>query len=50
MLTELEADGKIEVLDNDGQSPKSAQARRKHKGKPTLAKDYLVRKAQTPLK
>jgi three-Cys-motif partner protein len=50
MLIELEADGKIEVLDKDGQSPKSAQARRKNKGKPTLAKDYFVRTAQTPLK
>ena len=42
-LLELEAVGKIEVLSKDGMNVVSAIARRKHKGRPTLAKDYFVR-------
>jgi len=42
-LLELEAAGKIEVLGKDGKNVMAAEARRKWKGKPTLAKDYFVR-------
>ncbi|MBL8735242.1 MAG: three-Cys-motif partner protein TcmP [Planctomycetes bacterium] len=44
-LLQLEADGKIEVLANDGATPCPPQSRRPHKGKPTLAKakGYFVR-------
>lgn len=42
-LLELEAKGKIEVLDKDGRTPKPASKRRRHKGKPTLGEGYYVR-------
>jgi three-Cys-motif partner protein len=42
-LLELEADGSIEVLSKDGKNVVGVEARRKWKGKPTLARDYFVR-------
>lgn len=43
LLLELEREGKIEVLDKAGKTVVSVDARRKIRGKPTLAKDYYVR-------
>jgi hypothetical protein len=45
-LLELEAAGKIEVLGKDGRTPKPAEARKKHKGKPTLGEGYFIRLRQ----
>jgi three-Cys-motif partner protein len=42
-LLELENTGDIEVLSKDGKNVVPVNARRKFKGKPTLAKDYYVR-------
>jgi len=43
ILLELEAEGKIEVLSNDGKNVTGVESRRKFKGKPTLGKDRFVR-------
>jgi three-Cys-motif partner protein len=40
-LFELEAEGKIVVLDKNG-APTTAKTRRPHKGKPTLSKDCVI--------
>lgn len=45
-LLELETEGMIEILDKDGRNVVSANARKRHKGRPTLGKDYLVRLAK----
>lgn len=42
-LLELESEGKIEVLGKDGRNVVNVNARRKIKGKATLARDYYVR-------
>ena len=42
-LLELERDGKVEVLDKAGNNVVSVNARRKFRGKATLAKDYYIR-------
>lgn len=42
-LLELESEGRIEVLDKKGNNVVNVDARRKIKGKATLAKDYYVR-------
>ena len=42
-LLELEASDQINVLSKDGKNVVNVNARRKIKGKPTLAKDYCVR-------
>lgn len=43
-LLELENEAKIEVLDKQGKNVVPVLARRKYKGKPTLANDYFVRR------
>jgi hypothetical protein len=42
-LLKLEGEGKIEVLNKDGNTVISAATRPKRNNKPTLAKDYYVR-------
>jgi three-Cys-motif partner protein len=42
-LLELESTGDIEVLSKDGKKVVTVNARRRPKGKPTLARDYYVR-------
>jgi hypothetical protein len=46
-LLELENDRKIEVLGKDGNNVVPVNARRRPKGKATLAKDYYVRLANS---
>ena len=43
-LLQLEREGRIEVLSKDGKDVVSFEKRRQIKGKPTLAKDYFVRR------
>jgi len=46
ILLELEAEGKIEVLDKDGRLVLGVDARPTRNNKPTLAKDYYIRRNQ----
>jgi hypothetical protein len=45
ILREMENNGEIEILDKDGITPKPAETRRKHKGKPSLSDALYVRLA-----
>lgn len=44
ILLGLESDGRVQVLEGDGTTPAPAHARRRYKGRPTLASRLLVRR------